>query len=121
MNGLTTGAYIFTVPITKIVTKVNFMAGSTGKLCDVWFTYFDGSIAKTTICSTCTVGSSVTLTGNLIGLATKSFDGIAFQLSPTAPDLSVWVDNIAECSGCPTFMRFLTTIADRIYVVSQPT
>ena len=57
MNGSTTGAYIFSVAITKKVTKVSFMKGSNSKLCDIWFTHTDGSITKTTNCSTCTVGS----------------------------------------------------------------
>ena len=120
MNGAT-GLNTFSVAITKKVTKVSFMAGITGKLCDIWFTHTDGSTTKTTNCSTCTITttSTITLTGNLIGLATKPFDGVAIQLTASTSDISVWVDNIAQCSGCPTFFSFPTTIADKTYVVSS--
>ena len=75
MNGAT-GLNTFSVAITKKVTKVIFMAGSTGKLCDIWFTHFDGSVTKTSNCSTCTAGSSILMSNNLIGFATKPFDGV---------------------------------------------
>ena len=75
MNGAT-GLNTFSVAITKKVTQVNFRAGSNSKLSDIWFTHFDGSITKTSNCSTCTAGGSITLAGNLIGLATRTFDGV---------------------------------------------
>ena len=95
MNGNTNGSVTSSVAITKKLTQISFRAGSNGKLCDIWFTQTDGSILKTTNCSTCTAGGSITLTGNLIGLATKPFNGTGYQLSPSTSDLSVWVDNIA--------------------------
>ena len=75
MNGITSN-YAKTVAITKKVTQVHFRAGSNSKLSDIWFTHFDGSITKTSNCSTCTAGGSITLAGNLIGLATRTFDGV---------------------------------------------
>ena len=75
MNG-TTGLNTFSVAITKKVTQVSFRAGSNSKLSDIRFTHFDGSITKTSKSSTCTAGGSITLTGNLIGLATRTFDGV---------------------------------------------
>ena len=71
-----TSNYVFTVAITKKVTQVNFRAGSSTKLSDIWFTHFDGSVTKTSNCSTCTAGSSILMSNNLIGFATKPFDGV---------------------------------------------
>jgi hypothetical protein len=120
MYGTVSGS-IFSTNIEKKVTKVILKAGSSSKLCDIWFTLGDGSEAKTCNCSTCTTGSTISLTGNLIGLATKFFDGgVTVQLAASTSDISVWVDTVAQCSGCSSFNSFTSTIANKTYMVSNP-
>ena len=113
---------MFSKSITKKVTKVGFMKGyNSSKLCDILFTFGDGSTEKTCNSSTCYVNADMSLTGNLIGLATKFFDGgVTRELEAHTSEISVWVDNVAQCSGCASFNSITTAIADKTYMISNP-
>jgi hypothetical protein len=67
-------AYVWSVSITQIVREVKFMYNNFA-LRDIWFTLEDGTTAKTCNCSSsmCINSRTITLSGNLIGLATKTF------------------------------------------------
>jgi hypothetical protein len=95
-------AYFWSVSITQIVKEVKFMYFNFA-LRDIWFTLEDGSTAKTCNCSSsiCINDLTIPLSGNLIGMATKAFEGgSSSALDVTVPDLSVWVDSAPQCSDC---------------------
>ena len=61
----------------------------------------------------------MTLTGNLIGLATNASTGLD-SLDAANPDLSVWVDSAAQCSECTGLsLGFDSTIANKTYLISS--
>ena len=122
MHGSTT-AYVWSVDITKKVTEVKFVYKNL-VLRDIWFTLADGTTAKTCNCNTsmCLNEKTITLAGNLIGLATKPFNGNAlYDLNVLNPDLSLWVDSADQCAECShLILSFTSSIADKTYFVSNP-
>jgi len=113
------------VSIAQKVKAVKFVYWSGGKvLRDIWFTLADNSTAKTCNCSSSSCNAAITLplsaTQSLVGLATKSFS-ISNKLD-ARNDLSIWVENVEQCSGCtrPPTLGFASTIANKTYSVTSP-
>ena len=72
MYGSRTGSNVFSVSISSKVTAVIFRYDSS-KLRDIWFNLANGKTRKTTGCTSCMYGRTISLT------ATQSLSGLAIQ------------------------------------------
>ena len=97
MYGIT-ASYVYSKDITQKVKEVLFIYKNNGdtEIRDIWFTLGDNTTLKICDCAgnDCSNQKKITLTGNLIGLATKyssSLNGLDAEI----PELSVWVDSVA--------------------------
>ena len=115
----------WSLSITQKVTAVGFIykkgGPKSGRIRDIWFKLADDSTVKTCGCSgtNCSQWTIMTLTGNLIGLATNASTGLD-SLDAANPDLSVWVDSAAQCSECTGLsLGFASTIANKTYLISS--
>ena len=63
---------------------------------------------------------TLTPTQSLAGLAIKAISTTSSNdIDAEIPDLSIWIDNVAQCSECTsTMIGFATTIVNKTYLVS---